>query len=254
MEKIQYVIIGISGIFLLWFLAPLVVKGIVNVGSVTGVLVFLLLLLYGIFMKRVNGFLASVWSRRGGRIFLTAAVIVAAGILITALTETFFMVKTVLHVPPENTPAVVLGCSVKGTRPSRILEERLEAAYDYLKENPEAVCILSGGQGPGEDISEAQCMYEYLTAKGIDGARLFLEDQSTTTEENLAFSKEILEKEQLGSRIAVVTSDFHAYRADMIAASLNLEGYSAASHTAWIYLPIYYVRELYAILEQWFLK
>ena len=57
------------------------------------------------------------------------------------------MIHSALHTPPQNTTAVVLGCSVKGTKPSRILEERIDAAYDYLSVNKDAVCILSGGRG-----------------------------------------------------------------------------------------------------------
>ena len=102
------------------------------------------------------------------------------------------MIHSALHTPPQNTTAVVLGCSVKGTKPSRILEERIDAAYDYLSVNKDAVCILSGGRGPGEDITEAQCMYEVLTKRGISENRLILEERSTTTEENLKYTGEIL--------------------------------------------------------------
>ena len=128
------------------------------------------------------------------------------------------------------------------------------AAYEYLLENEEAVAILSGGQGKGEDISEAQCMYEYLTAHGIDGDRLILEDQSTDTEENLKFSMEIMEDEQLGTEAVIITSEFHEYRAQTIAKKIGLDCYGVSGHTFLPLLPTYYVRELYAILEQWILK
>ena len=75
-----------------------------------------------------------------------------------------------------------------------MLSERLCAAYEYLNRNPKAMCVLSGGQGDGEEISEAECMYRYLTGRGIDGARLLLEDQSTTTAENLQYSMELLQQ------------------------------------------------------------
>ena len=162
--------------------------------------------------------------------------------------ETVCIVRSALHRPPENTTAVVLGCSVKGERPSRILEERLEAAYDYLEQNPEAFCVLSGGQGPGEDISEAECMYRYLTERGIAPERLILEDASTTTEENLKYSAALLEERGIGGDITIVTSEFHEYRANQVAERLGITSYSTPSHTFFVYLPTYYVRELYGIL------
>ena len=130
-------------------------------------------------------------------VFLLVLVLI---MIMTVLAETFLMIHSALHTPPQNTTAVVLGCSVKGTKPSRILEERIDAAYDYLSVNKDAVCILSGGRGPGEDITEAQCMYEVLTKRGISENRLILEERSTTTEENLKYTGEILSGESDGSQ------------------------------------------------------
>ncbi len=253
MRKIQYILIGVSAIFLLWFLAP-VVTGILNIGNLTGIVVFGGILLYGIFMERCNQFLSAFWQKAVGKAVIGVAAFATIAIVMTAAAETFCMVRAALNSPPANTTVVVLGCSVKGTRPSWILESRLEAAYEYLLENEEAVAILSGGQGKGEDISEAQCMYEYLTAHGIDGDRLILEDQSTDTEENLKFSMEIMEDEQLGTEAVIITSEFHEYRAQTIAKKIGLDCYGVSGHTFLPLLPTYYVRELYAILEQWILK
>ena len=92
---------------------------------------------------------------------------------------------------------IVLGCGVNGDRPSLMLTERLDAAYDYLNTHEEVVCILSGGQGKGENISEAECMYRSLTEKGIARDRLYKEDRSTSTRENLLYSKKIIEEKNL---------------------------------------------------------
>lgn len=254
MRMLKGIMIGLSCIAFLVFLMPWVTKGIINIGNLTGMVVFFLLLIYGIFMEKINPAIVHIWQSRFGKIALILVMILGIGIGVTAITETVCMVKEVRNVPPQNTPAVVLGCSVKGTRPSRILQERLDAAYEYLTENPEAMCILSGGQGNGEDITEAQCMYEYLTEKGIDKERLILEEQSTDTEENLKYAKLLLEEHQLGEEIAIVTSEFHSYRASIIAENVGIESYSVASNTILFMLPTYYVRELYAILEQWFLR
>ena len=132
-----------------------------------------------------------------------------------------------------------------------MLMERLEAAYDYLTEHEDSACVLSGGQGPGESISEAECMYRYLVAKGIDPARLYREDRSTDTKENLMFSKQVIEENGLYPVIAITTSEFHEYRAGQIAKSLDMEYGAVSGRTAIWLFPTYYVRELYAILAEW---
>ena len=93
--------------------------------------------------------------------------------------------------------AIVLGCIVNGDKPGIFLKGRINAAYKYLNENPNAIAILSGGQGNGENISEAQCMFNTLTEMGIDESRLLIEDKSTSTSENLKFQKPCLKKTEL---------------------------------------------------------
>lgn len=98
---------------------------------------------------------------------------------------------------------MVLGAGVNGTVPSQALRERLEAAQDYLARYPEAIAVLSGAQGDGEAITEAQCMYDWLTARGVDPARLRMETKATTTEENLRCSLDLIEAET-GTRPAQI--------------------------------------------------
>lgn len=111
--------------------------------------------------------------------------------------------------------AIVLGAQVKGTRPSRSLLMRLERARSYAQENPDTILILSGGQGPGEDISEARCMYEYLTQAGIPEEQLVLEDRSTSTHENLVFSDELTNCSR--TSCGIISNSFHIYRALLLA-------------------------------------
>ena len=144
-----------------------------------------------------------------------------------------------------------MGCKVYGERASLSLLERLEAAYDYLEENPEADCVVSGGQGPDEVISEAECMYRWLVEKGIDPSRIYKEDKSTSTEENIAFSKDIIEENGLFQKVVVITSEYHTYRAGVIAENNNLVWGAHPGKTAIWLFPTYYVRELYAILAEW---
>lgn len=173
MSRMHWWIMAVGAVFFLWFFIPAFV--VVNIGNITGMAVSALVLLYGIFYRQVPGCgretLADArWQSgivRPGQVLLF--------ILLIVTVETAGMIRSAANRAPENTTAVVLGCSVKGERPSRVLSERLCAAYEYLNRNPKAVCVLSGGQGDGEEISEAECMYRYLTGRGIDGARLLLE-------------------------------------------------------------------------------
>lgn len=248
MGKVQYLIAAVGAIGFVWFAGPAIARGILNIGNITGMAVFGLLLFYGIYRIKINGIRMRMWEQQRGKVFLIFLAMTVMVIAATAIIETVCMVGAAMNRPPENVTAVVLGCSVKGTNPSTILKERMDAAFVYLQENPSALCILSGGQGPGEDISEAECMYRYLTEQGIESGRLLLEDKSVTTEENLLFSKEILNERGLGNRITIVTSEFHSYRAGIMAEKIGLESYSTPSSTMILYLPTYYVRELYGIL------
>ncbi len=246
MNRLHMIITVAAAVLFLWFALPSFT--IFSIGSVTGMAISGLMFLYGIFYIKIHAFIRNLWSTPGGKAALVCAACLVAAVGMTALIETVGIVRAAMHTPPENTTAVLLGCSVKGERPSTVLRERLEAAYRYLEENTEAVCVLSGGQGPGEDISEAECMYRYLTKKGIAGERLFLEDASTTTEENLKYSLEILKEQGIEGEITIITSEFHEYRANKVAEKLGVKSYSTPSRTFLGFLPTFYVRELYGIL------
>lgn len=247
MDKIYLIIMAAGGIFFLWFVGP-VFGGILNIGNITGAVLSVLLFFYGLFHQRVHDLVHGAWQGTGGKVVLGIVALLAACVFVTAVIETIGMVRAARNRPPENTTAVVLGCSVRGSRPSTILKERMDAAYKYLTENPETVCVLSGGKGNGEDISEAECMFRYLTEKGIAEERLLREDASTTTEENLRFSMQLLKEQGLSGEITIITSEFHEYRANKTAERLGITSYSTPSHTFFLYLPTYYVRELYGIL------
>lgn len=145
---------------------------------------------------------------------------------------------------------VVLGAAVRGSVPSLALQERIDAAYAYLSAHPECIAVLSGGQGSGEDITEAACMYRELTNMGIDRSRLFLEENSTSTIENLQFSLDILEQ-ATGSRpakIGIVSSEYHIFRAILFAKSLGLESVGIPAGTTWFLIRLnYYLREVAAV-------
>lgn len=145
---------------------------------------------------------------------------------------------------------IVLGAGVNGTQPSLILSERISRAEIYLREHPDAIAILSGGKGSGEHISEAQCMFNSLTAKGIAPERLWLEDRSTSTRENLRFSMALIEG-RTGSRptrAAIISNEFHLYRAGLFAEEQDLQMVGIPARTTWFSLRAnYFLREIVAV-------
>ena len=146
---------------------------------------------------------------------------------------------------------IVLGAGVNGETPSLILRSRIDAAAGYLKAHPDIPAVLSGGQGDGENITEAECMRRELTALGIDESRLLLENRSTSTVENFAFSKEVLRQAGIDPEtavVAVVTNDFHCFRAHLIAQRQGLTVLDIPAEVPWLLLNAnYYVREFFAL-------
>ena len=115
---------------------------------------------------------------------------------------------------------IILGARVKGEEPSLSLQYRIDAAAEYLLQNKEAIAIASGGQGPDEGISEALAIKRGLQKLGVEESRIILEDQSTSTYENLTYSKELMsDTNQQG---IVVSNGFHLYRAVLMAEEIGL--------------------------------
>lgn len=239
-------VIGCTG-----FIVPFLTRRIINIGNLAGLTVCAALVLYAVFMDRFHRWLWLFWQKTSGRVILSAFAVGLVIALVLVVVMTTLMVRAACAKPAPNATVIVLGCKAYGERPSIMLEERLKAAIQYLNENPESACIVSGGQGADETISEALCMYLYLTNSGIAPERIYMEDQSTTTRENLAFSYEIIKEHGLNERIAIATNNFHEYRAGRIADGIGLEYGAVSGDTALWLLPTYYARELLAILYEW---
>lgn len=145
---------------------------------------------------------------------------------------------------------IVLGAGVNGTVPSLSLRERINGAYSYLTAHPDTVCIVSGGQGNNEHISEAQCMFNELTRMGIDESRIWMEDKSTSTKENLRFSLTLIESRtgQRPAEIGLVSSEYHLFRAGLFAADEGVNAVGIPAQTSWVSLRInYFLREIVAV-------
>ncbi|MDE6659886.1 MAG: YdcF family protein, partial [Eubacterium sp.] len=104
--------------------------------------------------------------------------------------------------------------------------------------------------GYDEDISEAQCMENVLTKLGIDKSRLIKEEKSTSTGENIAFSKAVIEEKGLSKSVLVVTNEFHEYRAKLICDKNGLDFHSSCSHSSFYTFLTYHTREMAALLKE----
>lgn len=146
---------------------------------------------------------------------------------------------------------VVLGAAVKGKTPSLILSQRLEKSLEYINQNPEAKIVVSGGKGPGEDITEAEAMKRYLVSNGVPESRVIKEQKSTNTFENVKNTKSIIEElqESKDIKIEIVTSDFHMFRAKMLARREGFTAYGYPSKTPSWLAPLYYIREYFAVIK-----
>lgn len=148
---------------------------------------------------------------------------------------------------------IVLGAGVNGTRPSLSLRDRLVGAYDYLTAHPDCIAVLSGGQGSGEDITEARCMYDWLVEAGISPDRLIMEDKATSTLENLRYSMDIIEELPISDPvIGLVSSEYHLHRAKRLAAYVGIDVIGVAAETSFPTVAVnYFIREAFAMTEQY---
>ena len=139
---------------------------------------------------------------------------------------------------------IVLGCEARPDgRPSVMLQSRINAACAYLTAHPEAVCVASGGKDDAETITEAECIRTTLVSMGIDPGRIYLEDRSGSTYENLTFSAALIADRGLDDRVAIATDNFHEYRGQFFARRAGLTPCSLGCASYPLLGPGYWARE-----------
>ena len=190
------------------------------------------------------------------KVILIIGGVAAAIALMLFITVEYRIVREMYRKPEPNLEyLIVLGAQVRGDVPSKALRMRLEEAEVYLKKNPQTKAVLSGGQGPGENITEAQCMYTYLTNAGIGEERLLLEERSTSTLENLRFSGSIISQEANESafkkKVGLLSNNFHIYRAMRLGEKIGYEDlYGVPAKSDWQLQVHYLMREFFALLKE----
>ena len=159
---------------------------------------------------------------------------------------------------PQPEVMVVFGCQMRQDGPSILLRDRLDTALAYWEDHPDIKIIVTGGKGDDEHMSEAQCMYEYLTDHGVDGSRVLLEDRSRNTFQNFRFTRDLLE--ELGHDVTqegvlVVSNGFHLTRARMLAGRVGFGDVSTLAAPS-THLPSrihMFFREPLALVKSFFL-
>lgn len=223
---IYYLFLCVFTGFGVWFNAVWLMAGIIFVGA---------------------SFLDAVWFKRA------FCIVIAAGLIFTGI----FMVPIVKASVSEPEAGaeyiVVLGAEVNpDNRPSGILKHRLDAAYDYYGQNHDAIFIVTGCQGYNENISEARCMNDWLVDKGISQDQIIMDEKAENTYQNIENAKNIIGDES--KLTAIVTSDFHIYRAMRLARNQGYENITGIpAFTRKTLLPNYYLREVAAVIKDFYL-
>ncbi len=182
------------------------------------------------------------WGKAAAAAFLLLAAVLGLGG--TGLMLTGFFARGERGLPW----IIVPGAQLKENGPSLALQKRLDAAAAYLRENPETMCVVSGGQGRNEPMSEAEGMAVYLISKGICAGRILKEDRSVNTGQNLAFSRRLIPPDI--QRVGIVTSNFHVYRSVQLAKSSGFPGaVGICAPSGLFFLPNNMLRELLGILK-----
>jgi len=175
-------------------------------------------------------------------------------VLIFAAVECGIVMSAFPREPAQADWILVLGSGLRGSRPSLTLVNRLERARELAARFPEARIVVSGGQGPGETMTEAEAMAGWLARWGLPPGRIVHEPKATSTIENLLFSRRIMQETGPAgpNNVVIVSSEFHLFRAAMLARRAGYVSFRlAAAPSPWYLYPNTFGREFLAVLKSW---
>ena len=161
-------------------------------------------------------------------------ILLCIGLLVVGATECLIIHASFGDPKEDCDYMLVLGAKVRNDGPSVSLMDRIRAAAQYMQEHPEVIAIVSGGKGPDEPMTEAQCMYEELIKLGIDPERIWMEDKATSTWENLRFALAMIEEKtgQRPEKIGLLSSEYHLFRASLFADACGVEAVGIPAQTS----------------------
>lgn len=250
MKRTAYLaVIVFGGLIFAWSVLAAISSVGFSIGMATPAAAGIVMIAWAIYhIKYDKPIIKIKWLRMA---FKVCVCLVIAAILVLEL-----LIMAAAGAKPEKAAdtVIVLGCGIfPDGRLTLTLANRLGAAYDYLIAHPNTKVVVSGGKGDNEPIAEAAAMQKYLVSRGIDESRVYMEDKSTSTEENIEGVLEIMERYGLSRNAAVVTSDYHVFRAIQTARQLGLRAFGIPSPTPWRVLLSNHVREWLAIVKTAFL-
>lgn len=232
------------------FGGALIINGVCMVifaNSTTGSYLTILLGLMFFIPAMYPKILIKITSSTAGRFAVGFVTLMCLVVLV--ITSSLYIYGNADNITYNEDYLIILGCGVRGTEPTEPLRSRLDTALSYLEKNNDCKIIVSGGQGRGEDISEAEAMKTYLKEHGVSDLRIITEDKSTSTSENFKFSNKEVNYKLSGTDAAFITNDFHIYRANSLA---RMQGFSfthMGAPTSWYNIFPSYLRELLAIVK-----
>ena len=186
----------------------------------------------------------------GMRAVLFVSLTVTYGSVIFAAFMIYTVLLTFIPYKRDFDYVIIHGAGlIKGQKVSKLLADRIDKAIEVYRKDPTPpVLIPSGGRGSDEDLAEAEAMEQYLLEHGIPRSDIIREDRSATTRENLIFSKKIIDGKGGSGHTALVTSNYHVYRALSICREIGLECTGIGAHVAPYYWPSAVIREFAAII------
>lgn len=243
---IRFIFSIIGALFILWGGFILITTNY-TVGILFMIVIGVIFLIFGLFYHTINHITAH------GILRVVKYIIVFGLCFIIGLSGFLFLFGSIDNVTYNEDAVIVLGCAVIDGQPSLSLANRLDAAIEYVDKNEDAIIIVSGGKGFQESVSEAEAMEKYLVERGIKPERILVEDMASSTYENMVFSKELL-SERFDDKytVAVITNDYHIFRAVNIAKSVGLDVNHYNAPTEWYNLIPSYLREAAAVVYGFF--
>ena len=252
-KKSIYIFFEIIGILLiLYYLMLKIMFGFVAFSSVFCML-GIVLLVYGYVELKFN---IDIWGHIPKIYRMIITTLFTIGLVIFIGIESIIIYNGHHHDTEKPDYLVVLGAGLRGRSISASLLYRLETALDFHDMYPDLKIVVSGGQGEGEDMTEALAMKNFLVDNGVDPSLIIMEDKSTNTYENFLYTKNVLEEETRKEdfTITIISNNFHMYRAKFLAKEVgfNTYGYPAPSHKA--SALVFYVREFFGIIKAYIFR
>ena len=241
------IILMVAGIVIFLNGAFMCVLANMTFGIVLTVLLGLFLICWGVFYKKI----AALTQKGVGKAIKIAVIsLLCMELAFMGFIAGYGRMDTATY---DEDCVIVLGAGIRGEWVTYPLKTRLDRAVEYNKKNPDAVIVVTGGQGFGEIVTEAYAMEKYLLSQGVPRDKIIKEEKATSTRENMRFSKvildEIFDKEY---KTVIMTNNFHMYRG---VAYAKMEGIGDVTHLGgkikWYNIIPSYIRESLAILKLW---